>query len=59
MSNSDAEILNLILGTFPKNSWSDVEEVQPDEIDLQMLHEAEEDADCKTFLSSDEALREF
>ena len=30
-------------------SWDDIEEVEPDEWDLQMLKDIENDPDCKTF----------
>ncbi len=31
------------------NGWGAVEEVEPDEIDLQMIREAQSDPDCRAF----------
>ncbi len=31
------------------NGWDAVEEVEPDDIDLQMIHEAKNDPDCQVF----------
>lgn len=30
-------------------SWDSIEEVEPDEIDLQMIHEIQSDPDCQSF----------
>lgn len=38
------------------SSWDDVESVEPDEIDLQMIQEAQTDPDCGT-LASDAEIR--
>jgi len=35
-------------------SWDDIEEVEPDEIDLEMLREIETNPDCHEFVSEDE-----
>lgn len=35
--------------------WDLIEEVEPDEIDLQMVHDAQTDPDCKVFASDEEA----
>ena len=34
--------------------WDSIPEAEPDEIDLQMLREIEEDPDCREFVSSEE-----
>ena len=31
------------------NGWDSIEEADPDEIDLQMIQEAESDPDCRAF----------
>lgn len=31
------------------NGWGSIEEVEPDDIDLQMIQEAQNDPDCQTF----------
>jgi len=37
-------------------TWDDIEEVEPDEIDMQMIKEAENDPDCRIYISRDELL---
>ena len=44
---------------FPKKSWDNIEEVAPDEWDLQMLHDAETSPDCKEFVSAETAMKEL
>ena len=39
---------------YSPNSWDAVEEVEPDEIDLQMIQEAQTDPDCSTFATEAE-----
>ena len=62
MSDKEAEVFwNLIQNRYiilPK-SWDDIEEVEPDEIDLKMLKEIENDPDCHSFVSSEEAMKEL
>lgn len=62
MSDREAEAFwNLIQSRYiilPK-SWDDIEEVEPDEIDLQMLEEIKNDPDCHSFVSSEEAMKEL
>lgn len=31
------------------NGWDSIEEVEPDDIDLQMIREAQSDPDCQAF----------
>lgn len=31
------------------NGWGSIEEVEPDDIDLQMIQQAQSDPDCQTF----------
>lgn len=65
MSNEEAETFwNLIQRHYiisPKtwSNWDNIEEVEPDEIDLQMLHDIENDPECKEFISSEEAMKEL
>ena len=49
----------MITDIFPSRSWSDIEEVEPDEIDLQMLREISTDPDCSTFVSEEDAMKEL
>lgn len=35
-------------------SWDDIEEVEPDEFDLEMLRQIETDPDCKEYIPEDE-----
>ena len=39
--------------------WADIEEVEPDEIDLQMLREIENDPDCHTLATAEEVREAF
>lgn len=58
MSDADAEIVwEIILDHFPKKSWDDIETVVPDELDVEMLSDIETNPDCKTFISSEEAMK--
>lgn len=58
MSDYDAEIVwKLIVDRFSTPSWNDIETEVPDEIDLQMLKEIEENPDCHEFISSEEAIK--
>lgn len=36
-----------------------IEEIEPDKTDLEMLNEIETNPECKTFVSSDEAMKEL
>ena len=49
MDNSEADRLWDIISTQFIPSWDDIEEVEPDEWDLQMLKDIENNPDCKTF----------
>lgn len=40
-------------------TWDDIEEVEPDETDLKMLNEIDNDPDCKEFISSKELEKEL
>ena len=38
-------------------AWASIPEVEPDEFDIKMLREIEEDPDCQEFVTLDEAHR--
>ena len=40
-----------------QDSWDNIEEIEPDEFDLTMLREIENDPDCHEFISAEEAMR--
>ncbi len=40
-------------------TWDDIEEAEPDEIDLQMLKDIDSDPDCHEFISSDKLMEEL
>ncbi len=55
MSEDDAQILwNTIINHFSNKHWDSIESVEPDDLDLQMLKEIEENPDCSEFISSEE-----
>ncbi len=54
MSEADALRLWDIVETLAEIGWDSIEEVEPDEIDLQMIHDAENDPDCKVFATEEE-----
>lgn len=62
MSDKEAEdFWNLIQNRYiilPKN-WDNIEEIEPDEIDLRMLEEIKADPDCHSFVSSEKAMKEL
>ena len=62
MTDKDAEnFWELIKSHYiisPK-TWEDIEEGPPDEFDLAMLKEIENDPDCQEFVSSDDVIREL
>ena len=41
---------------YQKKDWDDIEEIAPDEIDLEMMSEIEADPDCKEFVSKEELM---
>lgn len=55
MSDADAEELwKIIVQKYTPVSWDDIEEVEPDEIDLQMLEAIDKDPDCHEFTKESE-----
>ena len=58
MTEADAYNLWLYIENQHKEkNWDDIEEVEPDEVDLKMLDEMDSDPDCKDFVSEEEALK--
>ncbi|MCH5209442.1 MAG: hypothetical protein J1F01_00610 [Oscillospiraceae bacterium] len=58
MSEKDADTLwKIIIDNF--SSWEDIEEIEPDALDVAMLQEIETHPDCKSFVSNDEAMKEL
>lgn len=49
MSDNDAENFWKLIVEKYSPSWDDIEEEAPDEIDLQMLKEIEDDPECHEF----------
>ena len=37
-----------------ESAWDGIEEVEPDDIDRQMMHEMESDPDCNEFVNHDD-----
>ena len=59
MSDIEAEkIWDMITKHFSFD-WDSVETVSPDEWDRKMLAEIKEDPDCKSFVSSEDAMKEL
>lgn len=46
---------DIVKRLYSSSSWETVEEVEPDEMDLQMLREIQTDPDCTTFAPDAEA----
>ena len=59
MNEDDAQMLwNIITQTFGAN-WDDIEEVEPDDWDMQMLSEIKDDPECHEFVSEKAAMKEL
>lgn len=62
MNDKDAEFFWKLIQnryTVSPKTWDDIEEVEPDEVDLAMLKEIEENSDCHEFVSQEEAMKEL
>lgn len=60
MNDEQAEkIWNIIKLSMSDNAWENIEEIEPDELDIRMQREIDSDPDCKEFVSSDDALKEL
>lgn len=49
MNEADAMRLWDFVLELSGNGWDAIEEIDPDEIDLQMIQEAQNDSDCQIF----------
>lgn len=49
MNEEDAMRLWEFVLELSGNGWDSIEEVEPDEIDLQLIQEAQSDPDCQVF----------
>lgn len=62
MDDKEAENLWILIQNHyvisPK-SWDNIESIEPDETDLRMLREIENDPECHEFVSSSEAMKEL
>lgn len=62
MNDKDAEFFRKLIQdryTISPKTWEDIEEVEPDEFDLAMLKEIEENPECHEFISQEEVLKEL
>lgn len=60
MDDSDAEkVWNFVVKNLSPHSWDNIEEISPDEWDLQMLDDIDKNPDCHEFVSQDELLKEL
>ena len=60
MNDSDAEkVWNFVVKNLAPRSWNEIEEVPPDEWDLKMLNDIDENPDCHEFVSQDTLLKEL
>lgn len=58
MNEEDAaRIWKLITDTFQEKQWESIPVEEPDEIDINMIKEMKNDADCKEFVSSEQAMK--
>lgn len=59
MNENDAQILwNMITQTFGVN-WENIEEIEPDDWDLQILSEIRSDPECHEFVAEKDAMKEL
>ena len=59
MNENDAQILwNMITQTFGVN-WENIEEIEPDDWDLQMLSEIRSDSEGHEFVAEKDAMKEL
>jgi len=55
MDETNAQKLwDFVKHLYSENGWDSIEETEPDEIDLQMIREAQADPDCSSFASDEE-----
>ena len=49
MDEASAARLWKVVQGFSEDAWDNIEEEEPDEIDLQMIRDAETDPECRVF----------
>lgn len=49
--------MEIIINKF--SGWENLSEIQPDKLDVAMLQEIENNPDCKSFVSNNDAMREL
>jgi hypothetical protein len=59
MDEAGAQRLWAMVQQLYADSWDTIEEVQPDELDLQMIRQIQQDPDCQDFVSAQEAQKLF
>ena len=59
MDEAGAQRLWAMVQQLYADSWDNIEEVQPDELDLQMIRQIQQDPDCQDFVSAQEAQKLF
>ena len=55
MTEPEALKLWNIVEQLYSDDWEAVEEISPDEVDLQMIHDAQNDPDCHSFMSTEDS----
>ncbi|WP_313163597.1 hypothetical protein [Sedimentibacter sp.] len=59
MTEADAKKLwKIITEQFP-NEWDNIESVEPDEWDLELIKDIENNPDCNEFIPIDDAMKEL
>lgn len=60
MDDSEAEaVWNFVIENLSPRSWENIEEVVPDEWDLNMLKDIETNPDCHEFISQEDLMGEL
>ena len=60
MSDADAEkVWKFVLDNLPSRSWETIEEVLPDEWDLEMLNDIDNNPECHEFISQEDVIKEL
>lgn len=60
MDDPDAEkVWDFVVKNLSSHSWEDIEEVSPDEWDLKILDDIEQDPDCHEFISQETLLEKL
>ena len=55
MTDEEAKIIwEIIMNRFSDKAWDEIETIEPDELDLAMLDDIDNNTDCHSFISSDE-----